>query len=86
MKVGAPVFYIQGTNDPSTSEWQARYHFDGQLGVLRYFIELPGAGHSPFNLLDCKDALWHSIFSSGDGLGAALDSCGSKPRLIDSGA
>jgi pimeloyl-ACP methyl ester carboxylesterase len=79
--IPAPIYYLEGADDPATPPWTARYHYDGQKQAQRTFIMVPGAGHAPMTLglrtLGCSGALWRAIDQhDAAALAAAVASCG----------
>lgn len=82
-QISSSIFYFQGEEDPDVPLFQAEYHAFNHPSVKRFFVTVPGAGHSPLdaNLLDCRDKIWASVKQRGDGLESALETCGSKTRL-----
>jgi hypothetical protein len=77
--LSVPVVYFQGEHDPATPLAQARYHFEAQSHVPRWFISIDRAGHSVLNITlavgDCRERLWNAIASNLDRLEAASRAC-----------
>ena len=81
-QMSAPIFYVQGDNDPSTTIENAKYHFEGQHSVNRAFITVEGGTHYPFAQLDdCRDAVWKSFALSGQNLSLSLKNCRTHTTL-----
>jgi len=57
-----PIWYLQGTEDPSTPLEDALYHFNGQVFTKRTFIEFLGGGHSvSATHQTCMKQVWKNI-------------------------
>ncbi len=80
--VFVPIVYVQGSHDPATPMWQARYHFDSERTAPRYFITVDEAAHAPLGVTlavdGCHARLWRSITGDRSGLAAATAFCDGK--------
>lgn len=76
--IRAPLFYFQGSADPATPEWMARYHANEQILSNRYYVHIEDGGHNRLGPYfdDCKDGLWRSIALRGQGFEKTVKSCG----------
>lgn len=86
--IQSPIFYFQGDKDPDAIPGHAKYHFDHQGGVKRYFVSVPQGSHTAlsFNLRDCSEEIWKEL--TGDSLpdlDPALKKCALKSRLTIEG-
>lgn len=81
-QISAPIFYVQGENDPNTPPAQAIYHFSRQRNPQRFLVHVPKAGHGSMGAItECKDAFWQSVLAGGQSLQLALNACSVKPRV-----
>ncbi len=60
------IYYFNGTNDPATPLWQAKYHAQNQTKALKNTVTVQGGGHNPlsYNLEDCQPKIWDKILSN----------------------
>jgi hypothetical protein len=76
--VKAPIYYLQGADDPATPAALARLHFDGQTASPnRQYLLVNGGGHNPFkmNMSDCYQTVFAAMANQGD-FAASLATCG----------
>jgi hypothetical protein len=83
-RIPSPIFYFQGENDPDVIAGHAKYHFDNQSHVKRYFISVPQGSHAALssNMSDCSEDIWRELTrDSSPDLDLALKKCALKSRL-----
>lgn len=78
-QVSAPIYYIQGDEDPATPLSGAIYHLNNQsVNNNKHLVEVKGAGHSPFyeTLQSCQINIWRDIKENSGKPLSALDDSG----------
>lgn len=82
-QTSAPIYYFEGTLDPSTPMSQARDHFEKHHSTAQTFVKVLDGGHMALTaaLSDCKPAILLSIGSGGSDLNSALGSCSLKTTI-----
>jgi len=83
-KVPSTIFYFQGEKDPDVIPGHARYHFENQSHVKRYFVSVPQGSHAALssNLCDCSEEIWKEMTrDSSPDLDQALKKCSLKSLL-----
>ncbi|MGK5085191.1 alpha/beta fold hydrolase [Bdellovibrionota bacterium FG-1] len=76
-KTSAPIYYFEGSQDPSTPMNNALVHFKSQTRAPRIFVEVQEGGHSvlEMGMSDCRDEIFEAIANGGEALNVALKSC-----------
>ena len=77
--VTVPIYYFEGTRDPTTSPENAYHHFVTQTQTNRLLIWVVAGGHTDLSgtlhQMGCTPGIFEAIAMNGTGLRAALDQC-----------
>ena len=87
--IQTPIYYLQGSHDPTTTLEHARYHFANQTqSKQKFFVNVKKASHAPLSvtLRPCSEFIWKSIADGGKDFAKIINQCaenlGAEVELI----